>query len=472
MTDAPAPAHPPIVEAFVDHVTGARFEDLRPVDLAKARTFLLDTLGVGIAGSRGAAIDPLIAAVSGWGAGDEATVWVTGERLPAQAAAIVNAYQIHCLEYDCVHEGAVVHPMATVLSALMAYAERRSARGRPVSGRDFLLAMALGVDVATLLGVASTGAIKFFRPATAGGMGAAAALARLEGLDRTGVKDAMGIMYGQTSGTLQPHVEGSPVLGLQIGFNARGALAAVDLAAAGFRGPRDMIDGRYGYLRLFESDNFDLGRIRPLLGRDWQISRLAHKPFPSGRLTHGVVDALRRLQARHGFASDDVTEVHGRVPPLVMQLVGRPDVPAPETNYAKLCLAYVAGAYLARGRVDLPEFADAQTLADPAIHRHAAKVTLELDGNPDLNALAPQHFRVTLRDGTVHEIALPQIYGHPEAALTDAENADKFRRCTGYGRAPMAKAQADALEAAVARAEDLPDVAELARLTVIPGARG
>ena len=50
--------------------------------------------------------------------GDEATVWVTGERVSAQAAAMVNAYQIHCLEYDCVHEGAVVHPMATVLSTI------------------------------------------------------------------------------------------------------------------------------------------------------------------------------------------------------------------------------------------------------------------------------------------------------------------------------------------------------------------
>jgi len=164
----------PSADVIASHVRNTRYEDLRPHDLGKAKTFLLDTFGVGIAGSSGASVESLVSTVQGWGQGDEATVWVTGERLPAQAAAIVNAYQIHCLEYDCVHESAVVHPMATVLSALMAYAERRSVRGKPVSGRDFLLAVALGVDVAAFLGVACTGPVRFFRPATAGGFGAAA----------------------------------------------------------------------------------------------------------------------------------------------------------------------------------------------------------------------------------------------------------------------------------------------------------
>lgn len=462
----------PIVDALVDHVLGARFEDLDETTLAKAKIFLLDSFGVGIAGSSGASMDALLATVGKWGSGDEATVWVTGERMPAQLAAIVNAYQIHCLEYDCVHEGAVVHPMATVLSALMAYCERRSGQGRPVSGKELLLAMALGVDVATMLGVAATGRLRFFRPATAGGMGAAAALARLEGLDATGVKDALGAMYGQTSGTMQAHVEGSPVLGLQIGFNARGALSAVDLAAAGFRGPHDMIDGLHGYLKLIEGGSYDLDRIRPLIGTEWQIAKLAHKPFPAGRLTHGVVDALMQLTKRHGFGAQDLARIDGRVPPLVMNLVGRPDKPAPEPNYAKLCLAYVAGAYMVRGQVDVPEFADAGVLSNPAIHEVAGKVHLELDGNPDENALAPQWFKVTLTDGTEHEITLPQVYGHPDVPLSAEDNAAKFRRCVGYGRAPMPEAQAARLEAAVAEVETLPDVAGLAALTVIPGARG
>lgn len=451
---------------IVSHIANSNLSRLAPQDIEKAKIFLLDTLGVGIAGSSGAAISELLSTVQSWGAGDEATIWVTGERVSAQAAAIVNAYQIHCLEFDCVHEGAVVHPMATVLGTMLAYAERRSTQGRPVQGRDFLMAMVLGVDVAAYLGMTASGPVRFFRPATAGGMGATAAIARLEGLSEEGIKDALGNMYGQTCGTLQPHAEGSPLLGLQIGFNARGALSALDLAAAGFRGPHDMIDGLYGYLPMFEDGQFDLDVIWRDLGRVWQISELSHKPFPSGRLTHGVVNALMQVTSELGLTSDDIVAVKGYVPPLVYRLVGRPDVPEPEPNYAKLCLRYVAGAWMARGQVDVSEFRGADVLNDPAIHAHAAKVDLYLDDNPDQNALDPQRFVFELSDGREHEIVLPHVYGHPKAALTVEENQAKFDRCVTYGSRPISRECAQQLSDAVNRIESLEDSAELARLTV------
>ena len=71
-------------ERFVEHIVCARYDNLGAGDVAQAKTFLLDTLGVGIAGSSGAAVDALLRTVRSWGTGDEATVWVTGERLSAR----------------------------------------------------------------------------------------------------------------------------------------------------------------------------------------------------------------------------------------------------------------------------------------------------------------------------------------------------------------------------------------------------
>ena len=285
-------------QRVADHVAGVRYEDLPPEAVAKVKTFLLDTIGVGIAGSSGAKVAELATLAATWGAAPEASVWLTGQRMSAGSAAMVNAYQIHCLEYDCVHEGAVLHPMATILSAVMAWAEREAARGRRIAGRDLIAAMAVGVDVSTMLGIVTEAPIRFFRPATAGGFGAAAAIARLAGMDARGVLDTLGAQYSQASGTLQPHVEGSPMLGMQVGFNARAAIMSADLAAAGFRGPHDIFTGQYGYLVLFEQDNHDLPPFLDTLGRDWQILHMSHKPYPSGRLTHGVVDGLGRLMTK------------------------------------------------------------------------------------------------------------------------------------------------------------------------------
>ncbi|SMY08163.1 MmgE/PrpD family protein [Flavimaricola marinus] len=452
------------LDQIAAHVVTARTADLPPEVVAKVKTFLLDTFGVGIAGSSGTGVTELIEVARGWGAEPEASVLASDVKMCAGSAAVVNAYQIHCLEFDCVHEGAVLHPMATITGAVMAWAEREAGRGRRVSGDDLIAALAVGVDVSTMLGIVTDAELRFFRPATAGGFGAVAAIGRLAGFDERRMKDAFGAQYSQTSGTLQAHAEGSPMLGMQVGLNARAAIVSADLAAAGFRGPHDILTGQYGYFRLFEQDDHDIDAFLPSLGKDWQILNMSHKPYPSGRLTHGAIDGLGQLMQRHGFAPDDIESIEALVPPLVHRLVGRPIVESPEANYAKLCLAFVAGTFLARGNVDVPDFRGA-ALTDPAVHRYAKCVSVVLDDNPDLNALDPQRITVQLRDGTRHVCDLPYVYGHPDNPLSDEDNIAKFRRCAGYASAPLDQAGQNRLIAAIAGLESMDDIADLMTLS-------
>ncbi|WP_226574168.1 MmgE/PrpD family protein [Acuticoccus sediminis] len=450
---------------LTDRVVGTSYGDLTPASIEKAKTFLLDTFGVGVAGCHGYRIDRIVKVASGWGAGEEARVWVSGETLPAGGAAFVNAYQIHSLEYDCVNEDAVLHPMATLLSAVMGYCERRSRQGRPVNGRDFLAAVVMGVDVSIFLGKASTGPIRFFRPAAAGGFGAAAALAKLEGFDATRMTQTLGNQYGQSCGTLQPHVEGSPMLGMQVGFNARAALAAADFAAEGVLGPEDVLTGRYGYFRLFENDDFDVAHGKAELEAAFQMERMSHKPYPSGRLTHGVVDGLGRLIAAHGFAPDDIATITATVPQLVHRLVGRPDIPEPAPNYAKLCLPFVAGTFLNHGVVDVDEFIGPEKLNDPRTHDFAARVTVIQDDNPSHSAMTPQTIAVTLKNGASHSVVLEAVYGHADNPLSREENLDKFRRC--WSRVPqLAPEKGEELIGVVDAFETLDDVADVVRYLV------
>ena len=453
------------LEIVAAHVVNTRTADLPAEVVARVKTFLLDTLGVGIAGSSGAQVAELVSLAQSWGAEPESSVLLTGERMSAQSAALVNAYQIHCLEFDCVHEGAVLHPMATILSAVLAWSERRASRGQPVSGEALIAALAVGVDVSTMLGIVTDAELRFFRPATAGGFGAVAAIARLAEFDMRQTMDAFGAQYAQTCGTLQPHVEGSPMLGMQVGLNARAAIVSADLAQAGFRGPHDILTGQYGYFRLFEQDSQNIAAFLPSLGKEWQILNMSHKPWPSGRLTHGAIDGLAGLMAKHHFGPEAIAAIEMRVPPLVHRLVGRPDVAEPEANYAKLCLGFVAGVFLARGRVDVPDFKGTAALNDPEVHRYAALVDVVLDDNTDLNALDPQQITVRLHSGEEHSLKLEHMFGHPAVPLSLAQNEEKFRRCAGYGRAPMTGKQVDALVEAVSRIEGLPDVGQLVSLT-------
>ena len=448
------------ISRFAQHVVSTTYDHLSPPAVLAAKTFILDSIGVGIAGGADPWATRLVLCAAGWGEGNESAVLGSGRRLPAQAAALVNAYQIHCLEFDCVHEAAVVHPMATLLSSLFAYAERRSR----VSGKDLLTAVTLGVDVACSIGLASRAPIKFFRPATAGAFGAVAAIGKLEGFDVEFLTNAFGIVYGQICGTLQPHVEGSSLLGMQMGFNARAALTAVDLAARGLVGPHEVLEGHYGYFKLFEGA-WDLAPVLADLGKVWRVTQLAHKPFPSGRLTHGAVDGLLRLKNQYGFEAGDVSRVTVVAPPLVKRLDGRPDIPAPTANYAKLCLPFVAATALVRGRVDVPDFVG-EGLTDPGIHTLAQKVELLVDDNPDENAMVPQAIKVMLKDGRNYEIRLDSVLGHPQSPLTREQHLDKFRRCWRHGAGRLKAENRDRLITRADRLEAFADIRELVALTV------
>src|SRR5260370_1088958 len=161
-------------ERFARHALGTRYEELSADAILQAKTFILDTIGVGLAGSSAAGTSELLDVSARWGKGAEACVWGHRKRVPASAAAFLNGFQAHCQEYDCLHEKAVLHAMATLLPAAMAHAERAGG----ISGRELITAVVVGIDVAANLGLAAREGLRVFRPATAGGVGATAAGAK------------------------------------------------------------------------------------------------------------------------------------------------------------------------------------------------------------------------------------------------------------------------------------------------------
>ncbi|WP_428487807.1 MmgE/PrpD family protein [Rhodopila sp.] len=451
---------PNAAEVFATHVTGTELADIPAEAIDRAKIFILDTLGVGIAGSSAYGAAALLRANRLWGDGTEASVWGRRDRVPAPAAALLNAFQVHCQEYDCVCEPAVLHPMATLLPAALAFAERQGG----VSGNDLLAAVILGVDVSAGLGIASTQGLRFFRPATAGGFGAAAAVARLARMDAETIVNVLGIQYAQTSGTMQAHVEASTVLPMQVGFNARAALQSCDIARTGLTAPRGSIDGPYGYLPLMEG-GYDLQPVLDGLGRDWRVMQLSHKPFPSGRATHGAIEGVQVLRQAHGFTPEEVAAIDITVPPLTARLIARPDMPNPVPNYARLCTAFVVAKVLRHGTLDLAHLRG-DALNDPDTHRLAALVQVHGDGNPDPNAMVPQDVRISLRDGRVLDWHCDAMLANSSRPWSRDAHLAKFRRCWQFAADPLPEDRAEALIRMVDRLEDVADLRSLIRLLV------
>ena len=448
-----------LVDRLLDHAQALRFDALPAAAVDAALTFITDSVGVGLAGSRHPRVAEVRAAAAGWGQGADARDWASGARWPAPTAALLNAYQVHNQEFDCVHERAVVHPLATILPALVAHAEREAVAGRPVRGAALVESLVLAVDVAATVGSAQIAPMRFFRPAMCGALGASLGLAKLAGLPREGMADALGIAYSQLAGTMQAHLEGSPMLPLQVGLAARTAVTALDLARAGFSGPRDVIEGPFGYFELFDAPlaprRAQVESTFDELGRIWRIAEVSHKPFPTGRAAQGALDGLGTLQAQHGFTAAQVQRVELAAPPLILRLVGRPLKADMDVNYARLCLPYLAATFLLHGRVGLQDFSR-EALDDPARHALGARVVAVPNDCNDPNALAPQTVRVTLANGHEHHIDLPAVLGHPDRPLSPAAQRTKFDACCAH--AGLSNEAASRLHAAcwqLAQADDV-----------------
>ncbi len=177
---------------------------------------------------------------------------------------------------------------------------------------------------------------------------------------------------------------------------------------------------------------------------------MSHKPFPSGRATHGGLDGILQLRQAHALQADDIERVTLLAPPLIHELVGRPIwTPSPSqvpvsVNYARLCFRFVGALALSQGDVRIDDFSDTR-LNDARLLRLGSRIDVVIDSNPDPNALGPQAVIVRLVDGREHRVDVHDTLGSPERPLTRDQHLAKFRGCLQSGVAELPTDAADRL---------------------------
>ena len=252
------------------------------------------------------------------------------------------------------------------------------------------------------------------------------------------------------------------LLAMQMGFNARNAVIACDLAGIGVTGPRNVLEGRFGYYTLYE-DGGDPKAQAETLGQVWRVTELAHKPFPSGRATHGVVDGCLVLRDKHGIDLDQIDEIVASVPGLVNQLVGRPPRPDMDTNYARLCARYVAARALIHGTVGFEDF-NPQAYQDAVSQDLARRIAVQVSDEANPHLLVPISVEMRLKDGSTHRLKLDEVYGAPGRPMTRESQLAKFRANAEAAAKPLAPERVEALIETLSGLRNVEDVARIASM--------
>ena len=135
-----------------------------------------------------------------------------------------------------------------------------------------------------------------------GAVGAAVAVAMLQGQEEAGIASAAGIAASMGAGLLE---------------------ANRDLARHGLTGPPTVLEGRFGFLQAFCGDRAHPDAVVRGLGTDWELPRVVFKPYPCNHFTHAGVDAALRLCAQ-GLAPADVTAIELGVAKPVLRTIAEP----------------------------------------------------------------------------------------------------------------------------------------------------
>ena len=439
------------------HIHRTAFADLPLATIAATKRDIVDTFGCMLGGSGAPGIPTLLKLARRWDGCQESGVLLHDLRLPAPEAALLNAAMGHALDFDdTLDHGGSIHPGVSVLAASLATAEMQG----DVSGRDLLLAVALGLDVSCRIAIAATVDRGWHRTAAIGVFGATAAAGKLIGLDAAQLEQALGIALSFSSGSRQCIVDGALTKRLQAGQAARDGIISAMLAAEDFTGARGTLAGRFGFFELYQPGGYDLAPLTDALGTAFRGDEVSFKPYPCGRPLHAALDAALAIRDELGITkADDIADISVELDAAIHrdQFESGPHRARPtQIVEAQFSLPFLSSIALLRGRVGI---ADVARVDDPDTLALAARVR----GEAAAEARPRDWARLTVRrtDGrtATRETATP--LGAPEHPLSEAQSAAKFRDCAASAVRPLDGAAADRLLASLARLEELPRAADL-----------
>lgn len=447
-------------EVLSRFIAETAFEDLPQDVVMITKNSVLDTLGCGIAGFtlEDKSLAPILNLVRDLEGRRESTVIVDGFKTNFLHAALANGSLIHSIDFDDTHQAALTHTSSVMIPAALALGEKLGS-----SGKEVILAIALGFEAATKVGQSVMPSLMRFWHSTAlnGTIGAAALAGKLLRLTPEKMNLALGIAADMASGTLACIEFGDITKSLHAGMAAMKGLLAAWLVKEGATGPRDMLEYSKGYCRAY-SENPKIEKITENLGNPFEITFNGVKGFPSILASHTPIQATTTIIRRDHLKAEEIAQITVKTYNLVESSFCNY---APQTLLAaRLSVPFCIALAAVDGEVTIQNFTETR-IVDPKILTVMAKV--KVTGDPDLNALYPEKFpaqvEITTKDGRTFSESQYYPKGSCKNPLTSEEFNHKF---LNLATVTLSQPQAEKIMGAIYCLEGLKGIRELTCLLV------
>lgn len=410
-----------LTTVIAEHFYKTIYSGLPQNAVTAAKHILFDTLVVGIAGRDEAGASQGRELILANGGSEESRLWGYRHRVPAMSAAFVNGVAAAALDFDSVHEGGTVHSDIVIAPAILALAEARN-----IPGREVLTALALGNDLAGRLGMSTREHSGWFYTSLHGVFAAAAASAKIIGLDADGIRNAIGIALSRTGGTQQPAREKALTKRMQSAFAAQDGVFAALLAERGVVGPSAPLEGEFGLYNMYELGDHEV--VLSELGSRFEGANITVKAYPSCACNHAVISAMIEIVEKNNLKADDVASIELMVTPYIKRLVGGPFDPVANPQVAaQFSIQYSVAAVLLNGRFGLNEI-QADAVLDPRIADLASRTSIMVDESQS-GVFGPVKITVNCHDEHKFHVLANTVPGRPDNPLTESELISKGNMC-------------------------------------------
>jgi len=460
------------VQRFADFALKARWEDLPESIVQETKMLLMDSIGCALVATRTPKGQANLSLAKRFGGPPEASIIGSDLKAGLSTAALVNGELMWTPDYIAMVASG--NEPSYVLPAITTMAESAGA-----SGKDLILAAAVGMEISTRLARATLRQTidptdpkpqpvphHLKRQGNAySNFGAAAGAGRLVGLERTQLAHAMGIAghlcivtthgrYG-SAGKRWTLKYGAP------GFQSLGAISAVLYAQMGYTGDLTQLDdAENGFWYLVGYQDWYPKHLTEGLGKSWLYNyRMQYKPYPTCAIWHGSLDCFREIIEKNHLAPEEIESV--KAYPLVEQahpLYGNRALN--EICDCQYNARYILSVAAHRVKIGL-DWMQPETMNNPDIRRFMDKVTWEARMKPSSRIPGSLMSRVEVAArGQTFVVEKDDLYGRSgtEFAMPPAELAAKFRH---NAEGVLTAAKADRAVECFAKLEDIKNVKQV-----------
>ena len=246
---------------------------------------------------------------------------------------------------------------------------------------------------------------------------------------------------------------------LQAGQAASAGVFSALLAQTGFTGARNIFNGRFGFLELYQPNGYDASVLLRDLGTAFRGEALSYKPYPCGRPLHAAIDAALAVRAQLEIERpDDIASVTIEADPAGHsdQFARGPAKRRPtQVVEAQFAQPFLVATALVHGKVGISEV---DGLGDAAVLSLSDRIAGVARDERPRGSLS---VTVQRTDGRSVTVETSDPIGSPEKPLTNAQLEAKFRDCARHAVQPLSDGSLDGVLAAIGRLETLPDAQEL-----------